>query len=191
VTVTLRPLRRTDFGLLGQWLAEPLTARWWNHDTSASALEAEYGAAVEGRDPTTVSIAEVEDRPFGLIQYYPVAGYPEYLAELSGVCGVPDGAVSIDYLIGMADYRGRGLGTGMIVACLKQIWAEQPEVTTVVVPVHMENTASWRALERAGFRRAAEGRLKPDNPRHSHDHYVYRLDRGAGSRTPGRPAGPA
>ncbi|WP_242611122.1 GNAT family N-acetyltransferase [Blastococcus saxobsidens] len=27
--VVLRPLRRSDFPMLAQWLAEPLVARWW------------------------------------------------------------------------------------------------------------------------------------------------------------------
>jgi aminoglycoside 6'-N-acetyltransferase len=152
-------------------------ALWWNHETSAAALERDYGAAADGREPTTVLVAELEGQAFGLIQHYPVEAYPDYRAELAGVCEVPEGAVSIDYLIGQADHRGRGLGSRMILACLKQIWSERPGATAVLVPVHVDNRASWRALERAGFERIAEGQLKPDNPRHSHDHFVYRLDR--------------
>lgn len=152
-------------------------AWWWNHETAGQAVERDYGPAVDGREPTSVLIAEVEGRPVGLIQHYPVAAYPDYLADLAGVCEVPEGAVSIDYLIGAAENRGRGLGAEMIVTCLQQIWTERPEVTAALVPVHVENRTSWRALERAGFDRIAAGQLKPDNPRHSHDHYVYRLDR--------------
>ncbi len=170
-------MRRNDFELLSRWLAEPLVAEWWNHDTSPAAVEREYGPAVDGREPASVLIAELEGPPFGLIQHYPIAAYPDYLAELAGLCEVPEGAVSIDYLIGLADHRGRGLGTRMIGSCVKRIWAERPGVTMVIVPVHVDNRASWRALESAGFRRIAEGRLTPDNPRHSRDHYVYRLDR--------------
>jgi aminoglycoside 6'-N-acetyltransferase len=177
--IKLHPLRRSEFELLGQWLAEPLVARWWAHDTSREAVEREYGAAVDGREPTTVLIAELAGRPFGLIQYYPIAPYPDYLAELARLCQVPEGAVGIDYLIGSADHRGRGLGTRMIATCLERIWTERPEATAVIVPVHVENRASWRALERAGFRRIAEGELQPDNPGHSREHYVYRLDRPA------------
>jgi aminoglycoside 6'-N-acetyltransferase len=43
--------------------------------------------------------------------------------------------------------------------------------------VSAANRASWRALERAGFRRFAEGDLQPDNPLDSLEHYVYRLHR--------------
>lgn len=175
--ITLHPLSRTEFGMLAQWLAEPLVAKWWNHETSAAAVERDYGPAVDGREPSSVLIAELEGRPFGLIQHYPIAAYADYLAELESLCEVPGGAVSVDYLIGVADLRGRGLGTRMIATCLERIWVNGPEVAAVVLPVHVDNRASWRALERAGFRRVAQGELKPDNPRHSRDHHVYRLDR--------------
>lgn len=122
-------------------------------------------------------IAELAGEPFGLIQHYPIAAYSDYLAELAGVCEISPGAVSVDYLIGRADHRRLGLGTRMIASCLERIWTEHPEATAVIVPVHVENRASWRALERAGLARVAEGQLTPDNPRHSRDHYVYRLDR--------------
>ena len=32
--VELRPLQRADFPLLARWLAEPLVARWWAHETT-------------------------------------------------------------------------------------------------------------------------------------------------------------
>ena len=134
---------------------------------------------MDGRDPTSVFIAELDGRPFGLIQCYSVAAYPDYLAELEAVCQIPAGAFSIDYLIGVPDLRGRRLGVRMIDTCLEQVWSERPQATAAIVPVQVDNRASWRALERVGFRRIAEGQLKPDNPQHSHDHYIYRLDRPA------------
>jgi aminoglycoside 6'-N-acetyltransferase len=39
------------------------------------------------------------------------------------------------------------------------------------------NVASWRALEKAGLERVAEGDLTPDNPVDPPLHYVYRADR--------------
>jgi aminoglycoside 6'-N-acetyltransferase len=43
------------------------------------------------------------------------------------------------------------------------------------------NTASWRALEKAGFRRVASGDLPPDNPVDDPLHHVLRIDRPAAS----------
>lgn len=179
--VSFRRLQRQDFPLLISWLVEPLVARWWNHDTSPAAVERDFGASVDGRDSTSMFIASVADRPFGLIQRYAIDAYPEYVEELSSVCTLPPHALSIDYLIGPADMRGKGFGTTMIAAFLVSSWVSCPEADDVVVPVSVGNRASWRSLERVGFCRYAEGHLEPDNPVDPPDHYVYRLERAQSS----------
>jgi aminoglycoside 6'-N-acetyltransferase len=85
--------------------------------------------------------------------------------------------VSIDYLIGEPEYRGHGLGAAMVAAFVAESWASYPEASAVVVAMHQHNPASWRAVERAGFRRIAEGELTPDNPVDNRDHYLYQLER--------------
>jgi aminoglycoside 6'-N-acetyltransferase len=177
VSIAFEPLRRSHFTLLARWLAEPLVEWWWNHETSAAAIERDFGPSLDGHDATEVFVAVLGDRPFGLIQRYPIEAYAESVEELSTVCAVPAGAVSIDYLIGEPDVRGRGLGATMIAAFVEQSWSRYPQADDVIVPVAAGNRASWRALERAGFRRIAEGDLKPDNPREPPAHYVYRLRR--------------
>jgi aminoglycoside 6'-N-acetyltransferase len=124
-----------------------------------------------------VFIAVEGERPFGLIQRFPIGAYRDYLEELSTLCAIPAGALSIDYLIGDPRCRGRGLGAGMIAAFVAESWAACPDANDVIVPVAAGNVASWRSLEGAGFRRIAEGELTPDNPRDPRDHYVYALRR--------------
>jgi len=175
--IAFRPLRRADFELLGGWLAEPVVLRWWNHETTPAAIDRDFGGSVDGREPTDVCVASFDDRPLGLTQRYSLAAYPEYVEELSPVLSVPPGALGIDYLIGDPELRGRGLGAAMIAAFVARSWAAFPDANDVIVPVSAANPASWRALERAGFERVAEGELKPDNPRDSRDHYVYRRAR--------------
>lgn len=177
MVVAFRPLQRRDFALVARWLSEPLVARWWNHETSAEAVERDFGPSVDGREASAVFVALIDERPFGLIQRYPIDAYPEYLAELAPVCAVPAGALSIDYLVGQPALRGRGLGSAMIAAFVEQSWPACPRADDVIVPVSAANRASWRALEGAGFRRIATGELEPDNPRDSREHYVYRLGR--------------
>ena len=118
-------------------------------------------------------------RPFGLIQRYPIAAYGEYAQELARILPLPAGALSIDYLIGEPDQRGRGLGAAMIGAFVAESWDAHPASADVIVPVAAGNRASWRALERAGFVRVAEGPLAPDNPIDPPDHVVYRIGRPA------------
>lgn len=125
-----------------------------------------------------------------MIQRYPFAAYPDYVEELASVCPVcpvPPGALSIDYLIGEPTFRGRRLGAGMISSFVAAGWPLHPDADDVIVPVATGNVASWRALERAGFRRIATGDLEPDNPidpRDPRDHVVYAIRRHATMRVP-------
>ena len=175
--VELRPLRRADFPLLSRWLAEPLVARWWDHDSSAEAVERDFGPCVDGTDPTAVHLGVHDGEPFGLVQVYAFADEPESLAELSAVCRVPAGALSIDYLVGEPSARGRGLGTALIAAAVARGFADHPEARDVLVPVAAGNVASWRALQRAGATWYAAGELTPDNPVDPPDHVVHRFTR--------------
>ena len=172
MAIAFRPLRREDFGRLRTWLSDPVVARWWNHDVTPEAVERDFGPTVDGDDRTEMFVASLDGRPVGFIQRYPIAAYAEYVEELGRVCDVPPGALSIDYLIGEPDLRADGLGTAMIAAFVADSGASE-----VIVPVAAGNRASWRALERAGFERVAEGELEPDNPIDPRDHYILRLTR--------------
>ncbi|MGW4895437.1 GNAT family N-acetyltransferase [Kitasatospora sp. NPDC004240] len=177
--ISWRRVTEEDFPLLRRWLEEPHVARWWHHETSAEAVRRDFGPAARGEEPSEDLLALLDGRPVGLVQRCRLADYPEYLAEIAAVVEVPDGAVTVDYLIGEASRTGRGLGTRMIRSIVEATWREHPGAPAVVVPVSAANRASWRALEKAGLRRVAEGELEPDNPADSRDHYVYRADRPA------------
>lgn len=152
-------------------------------------LQLAVGPSIDGTDASEVFVAASHGAPFGLIQRSAIAAYPEYVAELTQVCAVPPGALSLDYLVGEPAMRGQGLGAAMIAGLVEQSWPSFPQAQDVLVPVAVGNTASWRALERAGFHRYAQGRLEPDNPVDPPDHYVYRRQRpapSAGGRWTGR-----
>lgn len=175
--LTWRPLAADDLDLLAGWLREPLVARWWNHDTSEGAVERDFAASVRGEEPGEDLVVLLDGRPIGLLQRAVIADYPEELAEFSALVDVPDGAVELDYLIGEAALRGRGIGPRMIAAAVEDTFASRPGVPAVLVAVVASNTASWRALEKAGLRRVASGPMEPDNPVDDPLHHVYRVDR--------------
>jgi aminoglycoside 6'-N-acetyltransferase len=179
MTFTWRRLIEPDFPLLGRWLAEPHVARWWNHETSLEAVHRDFGPAARGEEPAEDLLALLDGRPFGLVQRCRLADYPEYRDELAPVTEVPDGALTIDYLIGDPELTGRGVGSRMLRAFVAQTWDDHPGATSIIVPVVAANRPSWRALENAGLRRVAEGELEPDNPIDDRAHYVYRIDRPA------------
>jgi aminoglycoside 6'-N-acetyltransferase len=147
-----------------------------------AAVERDFGPTADGEEPGQDYLVELEGRPIGLIQYSVLADYPEYRAELAGVIEVPEGAVSIDYLIGVPDLVGRGIGARMIAAFAERVWSLSPPASCIIVPVSSANRASWRALMKAGFRLAGRGELEPDNPIDDRSHEILRLDRPAGAR---------
>ena len=89
-------------------------ARWWNHETSAQAVERDFGPAVDGIEPGEVFVAHWDGRPAGLIQRYLLDDYPDYVSELSRVLPVPAGTLGMDYLVGEPGLLRRGLATAML-----------------------------------------------------------------------------
>lgn len=177
MTYTFRRLTRAEFPLLSGWLANPHVARWWNHETSPEALERDFGTSADGGEPSQDLLVLQDDHPIGLIQRSKLADYPEYLTEFEALTDVPAGAATIDYLIGEAAQTGRGVGTAMIKAVVEETWTIYTDANAILVAVVAGNRPSWRALERAGFHRVAEGPMEPDNPIDDPLHYVYRIDR--------------
>lgn len=171
--ISFRPLTRDDLPRLSAWLAEPLVQRWWHDDPSPVVVEREYGPCVDGTEPTEVFVVELDGAPVGIIQRYAIAAYPEDAAEIARLVEVPEGAVSIDYLLGEPSARGHGVGPAVIAAFVERTWDDVPTAHDVLVPVVTGNRASWRSLEKAGFTRVAEGDLAPDNPSDPPDHVLY------------------
>ncbi len=172
-----RPITRADFPMLSSWLREPHVARWWAADPSLESIEADYGGAIDGTDPSEVFIAHRAHAPIGLVQRYRIESYPPYIEELRPILTLPAHAASMDYLIGPPGALRRGLGAQMLREFVARIWLDDLLTPALVVPVHADNTASWRVLERIGFSRAASGELKPDNPADHRHHFIYRLDK--------------
>ncbi len=163
--------------MLAEWLREPQVARWWNHETTKEAVERDFGPSVRGEEPGEDLVVSVDGQPVGLVQRSVIHDYPEDLAEFAAIVDVPDGALELDYLIGEAALRGHGLGTRMIAAVVEDAWTAYPAAPAVLVAVVAANTASWRALEKAGLQRIGEGEMTPDNPVDDPLHVVYRIDR--------------
>lgn len=180
-TVSFRQVTTDDFGLLARWLAQPHVHRWWYHEFTAEAVDRDFGPSARGEEPNEDLLALVTDgaevRPVGLVQRSFWHDYPEYVQEIEHLLPIPADAVTIDYLLGEVADTGHGLGPAIIRAVLADTWDRLPRAGCVIVPVARGNRPSWRALEKAGFTRVAEGDLEPDNPADPPDHVVYRLDR--------------
>lgn len=174
-----RRVQETDFPLLQSWLRQPHVARWWNHETSMAAITRDFGPGTRRAEPGEDLLASLDGEPFGLLQRAYLDDYPEERDVLAAYTDVPPRAATIDYLIGDPGNTGRGIGPALIRSAVQGIWASWADAPCVITSVVAGNRPSWRALEKAGFGRAAEGDLEPDNPIDPPLHYIYRLDRPA------------
>ncbi len=170
--LTWHRLTVDDLPLLVRWLTDPVVAHWWDVDSSPEEIEHEFGAGIRGDEPGEDLVVSLDGRPVGLVQRAVIRDYPEDLAEFAALVEVPEGAVELDYLVGEPALRGRGLGPRIIAAVVDDTWAAHPMAPAVLVAVAAANTASWRALEKAGLRRVAEGPMTPESPADGSLHYV-------------------
>jgi aminoglycoside 6'-N-acetyltransferase len=176
VKLTLRQLGRADLPQLSRWLEAPHVKMWWRETGDADSVAAEYGPAIDGTDPTELLIAELDGRPIGMLQRYRLADNPDYERALEPA-GAPRPAAGIDYLIGESHLTGRGLGPLMIAQASTAAWTVYPDIVAIVVTVQIDNRRSWRALEKAGYRRTWSGFIDSGDPSDDGPGYVYVLNR--------------
>lgn len=177
--ITWRPVVESDFPLLAEWLSRPHVHRWWHHDFSAEGVARDFGPGTRGEEAGEDLLVSFDGVPGALVQRSKIADYAEDFEELSAIIDVPEEAVTIDYLIADLVNTGRGLGSAVIRAVVADTWRSYPGAPAIIVPVVAGNIASWRALEKAGFRRVGEGDMEPDNPIDPPLHVVSRIDRPA------------
>jgi len=145
--IAFRPLRRSDFGLLQQWLSAPHVASWWHEPLDLAGVEAKYGPRVDGAEATHVFVIEHGGRSVGWIQWYRWADYREHAQQL----GAEDTAAGIDLAIGEPEMTGVGLGPGAIGEFLRQIVFADPSISAVITDPEEGNLRSLCAFSKAGF----------------------------------------
>jgi aminoglycoside 6'-N-acetyltransferase len=165
------PLAREHFPLVAGWLAVPAVRAWWlDPEPTVAAVEEHYGSRVDGTDTTRVFIITVDGEPAGLIQSYLHADEPEW----DHIVGIP-GVAGIDYLIGPAAHRGRGVGSAAIRAFCADVLAAHPGIRGIVAVPQAANRASCRALEKAGFQHVENRELKTGDPSDAGISAIYLL----------------
>jgi RimJ/RimL family protein N-acetyltransferase len=157
--LAFRPLRRADFERLRGWLNEPHVYAWWGADAAPDGLggpgpqaatpaqvDAEYGPAADGLDPTARFVILVDGDPVGLIQWYQLADSPEYAGAIAERAGA-----GVDLLIGDPTRVGSGIGPAVIDRFVTEVVFAQPGVHRCVAGPDVRNERSIRAFTAAGF----------------------------------------
>jgi RimJ/RimL family protein N-acetyltransferase len=166
--LTFRPLDHADLPVLAGWIAAEHVARWWGEPADLASVEAKYGPRIGGQGVAEELVIELDGRPIGLIQRYRHRDHPGWDAAIA----IPD-AAGIDYLIGLPDLVGIGLGPAVIRAFVPTVFEAYPDAEVVVAAPQQANVASWRALEKAGFTRVRSGWLESDDPSDAGESHVY------------------
>jgi predicted N-acetyltransferase YhbS/RimJ/RimL family protein N-acetyltransferase len=140
-----------DLPLLHAWLNEPGVVEWWEgDDVSWDAVVADYGSS--NPDPTEHWLALLDGEPFGWVQLWLAVDEQPYVRPWWAL-GAHRSVGGIDYLVGPVEGRGRGLGSSMLRAFVDDVgFGLHPQLTQIGASPSPGNTASWRALEKAGFR---------------------------------------
>ena len=149
--VRLRRLTDDDLPLLHRWLNEPDVVRWWEgDDVSWEGVVRDYGSASD--ESAEHWIASIDGRDVGWIQCWAATDEPEEVAPWLAL-GVHQTAAGIDYLVGESTDRDRSVGSAMIRAFVNEVvFGRHPKWTQACASPVEANVASWRALEKAGFR---------------------------------------
>jgi RimJ/RimL family protein N-acetyltransferase len=168
-SISFRPLERSDFPLLQEWLSTPHVAAWWNERLDLLGVTAKYRPRVDGTEPTHMFVIQQEVRPIGWIQWYLWSDYAEHAGQL----GAEPASAGIDLAIGELSMTGLGLGPAAIREFVRQVVFSNPEVRAVVSDPEESNLKSLRAFEKAGFKVVRTVRLPGEGCRRQ----VVRLDR--------------
>jgi RimJ/RimL family protein N-acetyltransferase len=144
--IELRGLVLADLVLVAGWLREPHVARWFLAGSSADEQLADLRASATGVEPTHLLLVLADGRPAGWCQWYRCADYPEWAVDT----GAADGDIGIDYALGDPARTGRGLGTDLIAALVREVRRHHPDAAIIAGP-EAANTGSRRVLEKNGF----------------------------------------
>jgi aminoglycoside 6'-N-acetyltransferase len=150
--LVFRPLTRNDLPRLHEWLNRPHVARWWHERPTLDEVVARYAPAIEGKDPSDHYIAVADGREVGFVETYLIADHPDWDAVVRAGPGV----AGADLFIAEPSLTGKGLGTAMLRRFVDEIVFAPEKTTACLADVDVDNTASLRAFEKAGFTRVGE-----------------------------------
>jgi RimJ/RimL family protein N-acetyltransferase len=169
VKVAFRPLTAEDLRLLHEWLQRDHVKRWWSDRESYEEVVEHYLPSIDGREATDLYFIVLDKRPIGFIQNYKVSAYPDY----GKLVQVEEGVAGVDLFIAEAELVGRGLGTEALKTFVAEIVFADPGIHACIADPDVDNVASLRAFEKAGFTRVREF-VDPDDQR---PHALVRRDR--------------
>jgi RimJ/RimL family protein N-acetyltransferase len=146
--IEFRRLADTDLAALVGWMAAEHAQPWFGDEPrSVDGARTIYAKELAGTSATRMWIVVHDGVDIGYIQDYPVVAYDDYAVRVQDLA-----AIAFDYLIGVPELTGRGIGAQMITQfCREVLCRDYPDAPRFVASPDVRNARSIRVLEKCGF----------------------------------------
>jgi aminoglycoside 6'-N-acetyltransferase len=146
--LTFRALAEDDLPRLTDWLNSPHLRRFFQFEpTTLEEVSAKYGPRIRGEAPTHSSLALLDGAPFGYLQCYRIADWPDWQAVVETTEGI-----SVDLFIADPKLIGRGLGRRMLAGYVERVaFPFYPDERLCWIGHELENLAARACSEACGF----------------------------------------
>ena len=136
-----------DLSLLHDWLNRPHLRRFFQKTPiSLAEVREKYDPRLSGDASSHCHLAHL-DGPFGYLQCYRIADFPDWTATIGR-----DSGIGVDLFIAEPTLIGRGLGRDMLAAYLAQVaFPLFPGEQTAWIAHEIANTAARVCSEAVGF----------------------------------------
>lgn len=149
-SLACRPLIMADLPALVTWQHAPHAVRWLSERLDLAAAQRKYAPRIGGESPVRVHVLVVGGRDCGFAQHY-------RMGDVDPAAVDPD-AIGIDYVIGVEELTGRGLGPQLIWSYVRDVvLPAHPAARYVAASPDPANIRSIRALAKSGFETAEGG----------------------------------
>jgi RimJ/RimL family protein N-acetyltransferase len=147
--IAFTPLQEEHFPVIHSWFNLPhiqafYSLKMWTLDEVGKKLT----PYIQGKGDLKCYIISFDEKPIGYIQCYPVKKHPWDNQDLTKE--VIENGAGLDLFIGEKEYVGKGLGSQILDAFLKNyIW---PHYQYCLVDPDTRNEASLRFFKKCGFK---------------------------------------
>jgi RimJ/RimL family protein N-acetyltransferase len=147
MSLRLRDVSIDDLSLIAQWLRADHVRKTWGDPDENLRLLKEPPPNGHSR-----AIIEADGRKIGMVLWQ---NPTQEELDLAGLADIPTSVIDVDIMIGELDAVGHGPGSGAISLAV-EIALSDPAVPFVMACARLDNPASQRAFEKAGFRNDRE-----------------------------------